>query len=154
MSETVWEPQIAEAGKYSGPVLHGRYQVIESSAISKTYVLADLTGKTLVRTTTHKAVGDIVRFDTIPEAEEYATELANQKVDKPIARSTGKVVKENGRKVAARETAASMFRRLILAGDLSDDEIFAQVQKAFNLDDNRRAYVGWYRKDLKKKGLL
>lgn len=52
------------------------------------------------------------------------------------------------------KSAAAMFRALIQAGDLSDDEIFGQVQEAFDLPDNRRSYVEWYRKDLKKKGLL
>lgn len=53
-------------------------------------------------------------------------------------------------------TAASMFRELIMADGktqkLTDDQIFAQVQKAFSLDDGKRSYVAWYRKDLIKKG--
>ena len=31
-----------------------------------------------------------------------------------------------------------------------NDEIFAQVQKAFDLDDSKRSYVAWYRNNLKK----
>lgn len=53
-------------------------------------------------------------------------------------------------------TAASMFRELIMADGktqkLTDDQIFAKVQEKFGLDDSRRTYVAWYRKDLAKKG--
>lgn len=55
---------------------------------------------------------------------------------------------------ASKPSAASRFRELILAGTLEDDEIFKKVQAEFDLDDSRRSYVDWYRKDLKKKGLL
>ena len=55
---------------------------------------------------------------------------------------------------AGKPSAAGRFRELILAGGKSDDEIFAAVKAEFNLDDNRRSYVDWYRKDLKKQGKL
>ena len=40
-----------------------------------------------------------------------------------------------------------------MEGKLTDDQIFAKVQKEFNLDDNKRSYVKWYRNDLNKKGM-
>ena len=49
-------------------------------------------------------------------------------------------------------TAGTMFKELILAGQLTDDQIFAAVQKEYGLDDGKRGYVKWYRNDLKKKG--
>lgn len=53
-------------------------------------------------------------------------------------------------------TAAAMFRELLMADGktqkLTDDQIFAKVQEAFGLDDGKRTYVAWYRKDLQKKG--
>ncbi len=49
-------------------------------------------------------------------------------------------------------TAATRFRELIMAGKLTDDQIFATVQKEFGLDDKKRTYVAWYRNDLDKKG--
>ncbi len=52
------------------------------------------------------------------------------------------------------QSAADMFRTLIVEGKLSDDEIFAKVQKAHNLDDNKRRYVSFYRFDAKRKGLI
>lgn len=51
-----------------------------------------------------------------------------------------------------RESAASMFKELILKGSQTDDQIFAEVQKKFQLDDTKRSYVAWYRNSLKKAG--
>lgn len=148
--------QSAGEGRYTGPLLHDRYQVLESRAIKGSYFLADIQAQTAVRATSHKAVGDILRFDSVDEAEAYAAELAGQKVGKPIVKPTGKTIPTmNSSKPSARQdTAAAMFRRLILDGKLTDDEIFKEVQKAFGLADNRRSYVDWYRKELKKKGQL
>jgi hypothetical protein len=51
-----------------------------------------------------------------------------------------------------RNSAASMFKSLIMAGDLTDDEIFAKVAEAFNLDQSKRSYVSVYRSTLKREG--
>lgn len=53
-----------------------------------------------------------------------------------------------------RRSAASMFKDLILTGQFTDDEIFAAVQKEFGLDDSKRHYVAYYRRELKNKGLI
>lgn len=53
---------------------------------------------------------------------------------------------------APRESAADMFRALIMEGKLTDDQIFSAVKKKFGLEDKKRSYVAWYRNDLKKKG--
>jgi hypothetical protein len=50
------------------------------------------------------------------------------------------------------ETAASMFQALIMEGNLTDAQIFAKVQKKYNLDDNKSGYVKWYRNYLAKRG--
>lgn len=50
-------------------------------------------------------------------------------------------------------SAANRFRELIMAGKLTDDEIFEKVQKEFDLDSSKRSYVSWYRSNMKKKGL-
>ena len=49
-------------------------------------------------------------------------------------------------------SAAQMFQALIMAGELTDDEIFDQVQAAFGLEDKKRSYVKWYRNNLTKQG--
>ncbi len=52
----------------------------------------------------------------------------------------------------AAKSAASMFKELIMAGKLTDDQIFAEVQRAFSVADSKRSYVGWYRNHLAKEG--
>lgn len=52
------------------------------------------------------------------------------------------------------ETAAGLFRKLIIEGGRTDQEIFKLVQAAFGLDDKKFAYVNWYRKELINKGAL
>lgn len=82
-------------------------------------------------------------------------------VDKPAAKAAPKTAAKTSKKPAtkaaktakvASTSAAQMFKDLIMAGNLTDDKIFEKVQAAFGLDDKRRSYVAWYRKDLAKKG--
>lgn len=77
------------------------------------------------------------------------------KSTKPKAKSTPAKKKQpklmpKGQKAPS---AAQRFRDLIMEGKLTDDEIFTKVQEEFGLDDNKRAYVKWYRNNLKKKGM-
>lgn len=51
-------------------------------------------------------------------------------------------------------TASAMFRALLVAGGLSDEEIFAKVSEKFNLEPSKKHYVSWYRNELRKKGVL
>lgn len=45
------------------------------------------------------------------------------------------------------------IRELVKAGK-SNDEIWAVIQKEYNLPDDKRWYAAWYRADAKRKGLL
>jgi hypothetical protein len=58
----------------------------------------------------------------------------------------------NGEAKVPRESAAAMFKELIMKGTMTDDKIFEKVQAKFGLDDKKRSYVAWYRNDLIKKG--
>jgi hypothetical protein len=49
-------------------------------------------------------------------------------------------------------SAAQMFQDLIMEGKLTDDQIFEKVQAEFGLDEKKRAYVKWYRNNLRKQG--
>lgn len=49
-------------------------------------------------------------------------------------------------------SAAQMFQDLIMAGKLTDDQIFEKVQAEFGLDEKKRGYTKWYRNHLKKQG--
>lgn len=51
-----------------------------------------------------------------------------------------------------RESAAQLFKDLIMEGKLTDEQIFKKVQAKFGLDDNKAGYVKWYRNDLRKQG--
>lgn len=53
-----------------------------------------------------------------------------------------------------RQSAAQMFRDLILSNSYDDDTIFRMVQKEYGLDDKKRSYVSYYRRELQQKGLL
>lgn len=52
----------------------------------------------------------------------------------------------------SRVSVSSRIRELILEGVLTDDKIFAKVQKEFDLDDKKRSYIAWNRSDLRRKG--
>ena len=48
---------------------------------------------------------------------------------------------------------ADTFRELIMKGGITDDQIFAAVQKKHpEVTKEKRSYVTWYRNDLRKKG--
>lgn len=127
---------------------------MESSALKGSYVLADLTGKTLIRTSTRKVVGDVVRFDTIKEAEDYATELAGQKVDRPVAKATAATLRAQPMKSSGVPSAAALFRQLIKDGQLTDQQIIEKVRTECNKPKYGLSLVEWYRKDMKAKGQL
>jgi hypothetical protein len=78
-----------------------------------------------------------------------AVEVKKAPAKKPVATVAKKAPTKTGDK---KPSAASRFMELIMAGKLSDDGIFATVQKEFDLDDSKRSYVGWYRAKLKKDG--
>lgn len=88
------------------------------------------------------------------DAEKPAKTVATKKV---AAEKPAKAVKAAPTKKAATgektHSAANMFKDLIMEGKLTDDQIFAKVQKEFGLDDNKKSYVRWYRNDLTKKGM-
>lgn len=67
---------------------------------------------------------------------------------KPTATKAAKPVKGTDKK----PSAAQMFQDLIMAGKLTDDQIFEKVQAEFGLEDKKRAYVSWYRNNLRKQG--
>lgn len=75
-------------------------------------------------------------------------------------RATDPVVKPTKAKAAPAKakdgekkmSAAQMFQDLIMAGKLTDDQIFEKVQAEFGLDEKKRGYVKWYRNHLKKQG--
>lgn len=65
---------------------------------------------------------------------------------------TAKVEKVATKVAGKKPSASSEFQRLIMEGQLTDEQIFKQVQKKYGLPDGKRSYVAWYRNHLKKRG--
>lgn len=103
-----------------------------------------------------KPVGNddsVAATKTTVTKDRVATKKAATATSKPA-----KVIKDKPAKVIKdkdgddRKSASAMFQSLIMAGKLTDDEIFAAVKEEFGLDDKKRSYVSWYRNKMKKDG--
>lgn len=97
-----------------------------------------------------------------PAAAKAVKPVAKKAAAKPIEAKAGRraidpVVKTKPAEKPAKTgekkmSAAQMFQDLIMAGKLTDDQIFEKVQAEFGLDEKKRGYVKWYRNHLKKQG--
>jgi sugar-specific transcriptional regulator TrmB len=99
-------------------------------------------------TTKKQAVAE--KPPTKPAAKKAAP-VKTAKAEKPAAKAAkpaAKPAKAGEKKMSA----AQMFQDLIMAGKLTDDQIFEKVQAEFGLDEKKRGYVKWYRNHLKKQG--
>lgn len=85
-------------------------------------------------------------------AKKPETKKAESPKKSTAAKKEAPAAKGKAPKAEKGATAAGMFRDLIRAGKLTDDQIFEKVQKEFGLSDDKRGYVKWYRNDLIKKG--
>lgn len=85
-------------------------------------------------------------------AEPAAATAAKAKASKPAKDVKAPVTATDAAPKEKKATAGNLFKDLIMAGKLTDDQIFVAVKKEFGLDDSKRGYVKWYRNDLKKKG--
>lgn len=92
--------------------------------------------------------------ETLPKGKGKTTAPAPEAVKAPAAKATkGATVTELKQPVKApRDSAATMFKALIMEGKLTDDQIFAKVAEKFGLDEKKRTYVAWYRNYLTKQG--
>jgi sugar-specific transcriptional regulator TrmB len=84
-------------------------------------------------------------------AAKKAAPVKTATAEKPAAKAAKPAAKpaKAGEK---KPSAAQMFQDLIMAGKLTDDQIFEKVQAEFGLDEKKRGYVKWYRNHLKKQG--
>lgn len=99
-------------------------------------------------------VGDRLAGET--EVEQLLHEPTDEEIDmatkKKVAKAKKTEAKVRAKSGEARETAAALFCSLIMAGNLTDDKIFAKVKEKFGLDDKKRSYIAWYRNKLSKDG--
>ena len=84
-------------------------------------------------------------------AAKKAAPVKTTKAEKPAAK-TAKPAAKPAKAGEKKPSAAQMFQDLIMAGKLTDDQIFEKVQAEFGLDEKKRGYVKWYRNHLKKQG--
>lgn len=87
------------------------------------------------------------------QAAAATKKLVDKAVKDELHKAKNAANKAVGRPTEKKPSAASMFKDLIMEGKKTDDEIFAAVQKEFDLPANKRSYVNWYRNDLTKKGM-
>ena len=95
---------------------------------------------------------DIITMSKKPAVKVAPVKDAKVAPVKGVAAPAPKLEAPAPKPKVVRNSAAAMFKSLIMAGELNDNEIFSAVQQEFDLDDSKRNYVGWYRNWLKKHG--
>jgi hypothetical protein len=108
--------------------------------------LIEITDKEYKMATTKKNAAAVKSATT--KASKPVEKETKTKATKPAPAKAAKPTKSADKK----PSAAQMFQDLIMAGKLTDDQIFEQVQAEFGLDEKKRAYVKWYRNNLRKQG--
>ena len=105
-----------------------------------------ITNEEFIMATTKKAAAaaskPVAKAKPAPKTEKPATKVPKVKTEKAAPKAKGE----------KKQSAAQLFQDLIMAGKLTDDQIFAKVQAEFGLDDSKKGYVKWYRNHLKKNG--
>jgi hypothetical protein len=89
---------------------------------------------------------------TAKPAAKKAAPVKTTKAEKPTAKTAKPAAKPASKPGEKKPSAAQMFQDLIMAGKLTDDQIFEKVQAEFGLDEKKRGYVKWYRNHLTKQG--
>jgi hypothetical protein len=85
-----------------------------------------------------------------PAVKKAAEVKAGRRAIDPVVKT--KPAEKPAKPGEKKPSAAQMFQDLIMAGKLTDDQIFEKVQAEFGLDEKKRGYVKWYRNHLKKQG--
>jgi len=103
---------------------------------------------------TSEAMAELAKIVHVTKQEKEMAGAATKKKGKGSATTKKTKPKGGGAKAdkKPRESAAAMFKTLIMKGGQTDDQIFNEVKKKFKLDDDKRSYVAWYRNSLKKAG--
>jgi hypothetical protein len=77
---------------------------------------------------------------------------AASKAKRAGRRKAGPVIQAEEPK-AKRGGVSAVARELILAGK-TNQEVWAVLKETFGLDDSKKYYPGWYRCEMKRKGLI
>lgn len=85
---------------------------------------------------------------------EMHLESLKQAAAKPAkAKSAPKSAPKAEKQPAAKRAVSTVARELIVAGK-TNLEVWAVIQKEFDLNDSKKSYPAWYRSDCKRKGLV
>jgi len=134
-------------------------EVVQEVKVRKNETLAEQIVREAAEAKAEKeAAKAAAKAEKVAKREKNKAELAaikaKVKAEKAAAKASkpAKVAKDPAAPKVRKPSASSMFAELIMAGVLTDDQIFAQVQTAFGLSDDKKSYTKWYRNDLRKKG--
>ena len=89
----------------------------------------------------------------VAKAEMHLESLKNPKPAKAESTKAGRRATDAEVVKPKRQGVSSMARDLILAGK-TNQEVWAAIKEAFNLDDSKKHYPSWYRCELKRAGKL
>jgi len=84
---------------------------------------------------------------------EMHLESLKQAATKPAKSAPKAEKKQPAAKKDSKRTVSTVARELIVAGK-TNLEVWAVIQKEFDLDDSKKSYPAWYRSDCKRKGLV
>lgn len=121
-------------------IKYARYCGASEEALTELNKLSPINEEVLEMVTRKKVASKVAAAKKAPKAA------------KKPASKTAKAKGEPKKRGPKGESAAQLFQALIMEGKLTDDQIFHKVQEKYNLDDNKRSYVAWYRNHLKKQG--
>lgn len=130
------------------------------SAMEELAKLTTLTSKELIEMAIKKkAAVSTTKAEAAAKAKANSKKAPPAKSEQPkppkqakaeVTKAT-KVTKTKETKVP-RRSASKAFQELIMAGTLTEKQIFARVQKEFGLDDSKFSYVKWNYNYLVKQG--
>lgn len=144
-----------QKGKQMSNAQSGTVRVNESPAAEAMRLAQEAAAEKAAAKAAAKAEKLAAREKARAELKEIKAKVKAEKAAKKAAEAAAKpakVAKDPAAPKVRKPSASSMFAELIMAGVLTDDQIFAQVQAAFGLSDDKKSYTKWYRNDLRKKG--
>lgn len=87
------------------------------------------------------------------EPAQPTVKTTNKAAKTKKAQKDAKAVKGTKTQKEAKVTVSSRAREMIIAGK-TNDEVWAMMKKEFRLDDSKKSYPAWYRRECVKKGLI
>lgn len=100
---------------------------------------------------TYKAVKDTPADVPAVAVEPRKVNIAKERAKAEAAAKAA--AKAEAAAKTVRNTVSSTARSLILAGK-TNEQVWAELQRQYQLDDSKKHYPGWYRSQLRRQGQL